>query len=169
MSASDTTASANFGFLTVVELGDSVSIGGYLLLNQLGRPLEFHCTEPVKPNRAQQLLYGATLHSFLYGEQIGRALVQSSETQPKLILTDLRPVLALREFVETPVAWLSGDDSDTSLHGFSFHDLSIRVNGRHAADQSIVEGILAEVGEYWDFSEPLDRIRDAICELRKAA
>lgn len=169
MSASDTTASPNFGFLTVVELGDSVSIGGYLLLNELGRPLEFHCTEPVKPNRAQQLLYGATLHSFLYGEQIGRALVESSEVRPKLILTDLRPVLALRDLIDTPVVLLSTDDTDVALHGFFFQDVSIRVDRRHADDQAIVEECLAEAGDYWDFREPLDRIRDAICELRKAA
>ena len=169
MSASDTNASPNFGFLTVVELGDGVSIGGYLVLNELGRPIEFHCTEPVKPNRAQQLLYGATLHSFLYGEQIGRALVQSSEAQPKLILTDLSPVLALRDLIETPVALLSCDDTDVSLHGFAYRDISIRIDRRHAADQTIIEGILGQSGEYWDFSEPLDRIRDAISELRKAA
>ncbi len=169
MSASDTNASPHFGFLTVVELGDSVSIGGYLLLNELGRPLEFHCTEPVKPNRAQQLLYGATLPSFLYGEQIGQALVQSSEVRPNLILTDLRPVLALRELIETPVALLSRDHSDASLHGFSFQDLSVRIDRRQLSDQSIIEQVLAEAGDYWDFSEPLDRIRDAISELRKAA
>lgn len=46
------------GFLTVVEHKQHGLFGGYLVLNQVGRPLEFHCTAPVKPNRAQEILYG---------------------------------------------------------------------------------------------------------------
>ena len=42
-----------------------------MLLNLAGRPLEFHCTAPVKPNRVQQILYGPSLQPYLYGEQIG--------------------------------------------------------------------------------------------------
>ena len=46
------------GFLTVLEHPQHGLFGGYLLLNLAGRPVEFHCTAPVKPNRAQQILYG---------------------------------------------------------------------------------------------------------------
>ena len=49
--------------------------GGYLVLNLLGRPLEFHCTAPVRPNRAQEILYGPTLDPYLCGERIGQTLV----------------------------------------------------------------------------------------------
>ena len=49
-----------------------------VLLNAAGRPLEFHCTAPIKPNRAQEILYGPTLESFLYGEQIGQTLIGQS-------------------------------------------------------------------------------------------
>ena len=49
------------GFLTVVEHPQHGLFGGYLLLNHGGRPLEFHCTAPIKPNRAQEILYGPTL------------------------------------------------------------------------------------------------------------
>ena len=63
------------GFLTVVEDQKSGLFGGYLVLNSAGRPLEFHCTAPVKPTRAQEILYGPTLKSYLYGEQIGKTLL----------------------------------------------------------------------------------------------
>src|SRR4051812_23172961 len=56
---------AALGFLTVVEDEQQGLVGGYLLLNPLGRPVEFHCTAPVKPNRAQQILYGPTLRPYL--------------------------------------------------------------------------------------------------------
>ena len=51
------------GFLTVTRDLEQGLFGGYLLLNALGRPLEFHCTAPVRPNRAQEILYGPTLDS----------------------------------------------------------------------------------------------------------
>ena len=69
-----------------------------------GRPLEFHCTAPIKPNRAQQILYGPTLESFLYGEQIGSTLLGHAKTSPLAVCTDREPVLSLRDLVDLPVA-----------------------------------------------------------------
>ena len=78
--------------------------GGYLILNPAGRPLEFHCTTPIKPNRAQEILYGPTLQSFLYGEQIGRTLIQQGGESPLVVFTDVEPVLCARDFVPMPLA-----------------------------------------------------------------
>jgi hypothetical protein len=92
------------GFLTVIEHPQHGLFGGYLVLNLAGRPLEFHCTAPIKPNRAQQILYGPTLESFLYGEQIGSTLLGHAKTLPLAICTDREPVLSLRDLVDLPVA-----------------------------------------------------------------
>ena len=70
MAAAHVPSSRLMGFLTVVEHPEFGLFGGYLLLNWAGRPLEFHCTAPLKPNRAQEILYGPTLEPFLYGEQM---------------------------------------------------------------------------------------------------
>ncbi len=92
------------GFLTVVDHDQHGLLGGYLVLNAIGRPLEFHCTTPVKPNRAQQILYGRALEPYLYGEQIGATLIAKARVQPTLICTDCRPVLAARPHCATPLA-----------------------------------------------------------------
>ena len=92
------------GFLTVIEHPQHGLFGGYLVLNLAGRPLEFHCTAPIKPNRAQQILYGPTLESFLYGEQIGSTLLGHAKTAPLVVCTDCEPVLSLRDLVDVPVA-----------------------------------------------------------------
>jgi hypothetical protein len=92
------------GFLTVVADPQYGLYGGYLILNLAGRPLEFHCTTPIKPNRAQEILYGPTLESFLYGEQIGRTLIQQSGESPLVVFTDAEPVLCARDFVPMPLA-----------------------------------------------------------------
>jgi len=101
------------GFLTVVEYPEYGLFGGYLVLNRLGRPLEFHCTAPIKPSRAQQILYGATLQPYLYGEQVGRTLVASAKAAPLAVFTDREPALALREFVEIPVVFVLDKEGTT--------------------------------------------------------
>ncbi len=84
------------GFITVRRHGDLGYFGGLLLLNSLGRPLEFHCTLPHRPSRAQEILYGASLEPFLCGEQIARVLVTRAKKGPSMVFTDSQPVLALR-------------------------------------------------------------------------
>jgi hypothetical protein len=103
MDASRSTSKPTLGFLTVVEHSQYGLFGGYLILNTAGRPLEFHCTAPIKPNRAQQILYGPTLQSFLYGEQIGQTLISQGTAPPLLVCTDREPALAAREHVSSPV------------------------------------------------------------------
>ena len=109
---SHASSSTAWGFLTVLSCDEQGLIGGYLVLNQAGRPLEFHCTAPVKPNRAQQILFGPTLEPYLYGEQIGQTLVSKGTATPAVVYTDVSPALAMRDFVDMPVALvLAADDS----------------------------------------------------------
>ncbi len=51
MAVSDARSQSALGFLTILEHQQHGLVGGYLLLNTAGRPLEFHCTAPVKATR----------------------------------------------------------------------------------------------------------------------
>jgi hypothetical protein len=103
MGNDDAKSKPALGFLTVVDHPQYGLFGGYLVLTTAGRPLEFHCTAPIKPNRAQEILYGPTLNAFLYGEQIGQTLLSQASAQPLVVCTDCEPALAAREFVQTPL------------------------------------------------------------------
>ncbi|MDR1492524.1 MAG: hypothetical protein LBT05_07370 [Planctomycetaceae bacterium] len=103
-----------FGFLTVAENSRCGLIGGYLVLNHAGRPVEFHCTSPVRANRAQEILYGATLEAFLYGEQIAQTLVNRAKTKPVVVLSDMPQVLAAQEFIEMPLVFIEPSSQDSS-------------------------------------------------------
>ena len=117
MDATDSKFKPTLGFLTVVEHSQYGLFGGYLILNTAGRPLEFHCTAPIKPNRAQEILYGPTLEAFLYGEQIGQTLIGQSSVPPLLVCTDREPALAAREHVSAPVVLvLPGDGSNSRIN-----------------------------------------------------
>jgi len=99
----------NWGFLTVMEHQRHGLIGGYLVLNPLGRPVEFHCTTPVRANRAQEILYGATLDAFLYGEQIAQILIERAKNKPYAVLTKRPQILAVQEFVKMPICYIGHD------------------------------------------------------------
>ena len=111
----DSKSKHTMGFLTVVEHPQYGLFGGYLLLNTAGRPLEFHCTAPIKPNRAQEILYGPTLESFLYGEQIGQTLINQGIASPLLVCTDREPALAAREYVSMPLALVLPEEAATGV------------------------------------------------------
>jgi hypothetical protein len=85
-----------FGYLSMLESPEHGFFGGYLIISDWGRPLEFHCTAPVRPSRAQQILYGPSLRPYLLGDQLGPALLDKAKLAPQIILTDQAAGLCLR-------------------------------------------------------------------------
>ena len=94
------------GFLTAIEVADRGFVAALLVTNRYGRPLEFQCTSPIKPNRTQKILYGPTLAPYLLGELLGCALVEKIGVKPNLILTDRPEILELRNHISIPVVCL---------------------------------------------------------------
>jgi len=175
------------GFLTVLDHPEHGLFGGYLVLNTFGRPLEFHCTAPIKANRAQQILYGPTLESFLYGEQIGSTLLGKAATKPSFVCTDHVAALAVREHVSLPVVLVLGapdapkaEQGDQQLrldsgHGngprlahFQLGDNRLAVAKGSAEDQQRIIEHFEKLDESFDLAEPFTRIRAAIEEARQA-
>jgi hypothetical protein len=160
------------GFLTVTEHPELGLFGGYLVLNSSGRPLEFHCTSPVKPNRAQEILYGPTLRPYLFGEQIGQTLIAKAKNEVAMVCTDQPGCLAAREFIERPLVLLLADESQ--LSGFSIgprFDLGrnrAAVTAQFAGDEELSQKIYAHLHEGIDLLEPFARIREALEEAQKS-
>ncbi len=195
MESKSCNAKPALGFLTVVDHPQYGLFGGYLVLNLAGRPLEFHCTAPIKPNRAQEILYGRTLEAFIYGEQIGQTLINQSAAPPLLVCTDRAPALAAREHISMPMALVlpaeapcaaddaSGDEGRRAKNYRldAAHDggprLAIFQHGRNRLalperadeDRRLIDERLAGLDESFDLSEPFGRIREAIEEARQAA
>ncbi len=109
------------GFLTITRDVEHGLFGGYLVLNALGRPLEFHCTAPVRPSRAQEILYGRTLDPYLYGERIGPTLLEKSKSAPVAVFTDVEPAMAARQLVSTPMVLVLG--GSTAAAPVGVHDV----------------------------------------------
>ena len=97
------------GFLTVLEDAENGFFGGYLVLSEWGRPLEFLCSTPVLPNQAQKILYGSTLRSYVLGDLIGQTLLAKSQLPVLAVLTDLPDMLSLAYLREEILACIELD------------------------------------------------------------
>ena len=170
MSASSKPATPAFGFLTIVQQSELGLVGGYLVLNAGGRPLEFHCTAPVKPNRAQEILYGATLKSYLYGEQIGPALVNRGKTPPLIVFTDQLDAAAIRQQIEVPTVIVAPDEAECrDLLVLKLGSFRAALENRFSSDQPDVLERWKSHGQSLDLTEPFARIREALEEAQKSA
>ena len=166
---------AAFGFLTVTEHAELGLFGGYLILNTAGRPLEFHCTAPVKPNRAQEILYGPTLRPYLYGDQIGQTLIAKAKNDVSLICTDLAACLAAREFSERPMVLVCAADSQAAVSldfqfgaRFALGKNEVATAARFASDDQAVRELCGQLTAGIDLLEPFARIREALEEAQKS-
>jgi hypothetical protein len=166
MNAAPTKPSPCLGFLTVIENAELGLIGGYLLLNAAGRPLEFHCTAPIKASRTQEILYGPTLKPFLYGEQIGQTLLAKSKLAPLVVCTDSEPVLSVREFTGFPVVLLLNAKDARS---FSLGMNEVATVPRFESDEPTIRDHWPAQADHLDLLEPFTRIREALDEAQRAA
>ena len=163
------------GFMTAVEIGDRNFVGGLLVTDRFGRPLEFQCTTPVKPNRTQELLYGPTLVPFILGDLLGKALLDRVSVKPSLIMTSRVEMLQLRTKVTIPIIY---DEASTeydlkSATGNTVRSASkeirigrqtFRMHDEFTDDRSVIEKISLQLSDDANMHEPLERVGDALRE-----
>jgi len=76
------------GYLLVTSPVTNVFIGGLMVVDGRGLPLEFRYTEPVQPTRIQQILYGSALSRYIKTEVILETLLKSLEIKPNLLIVN---------------------------------------------------------------------------------
>lgn len=182
-----------FGYLSVIKSQQLGYLGGYLVVDALGRPLEFHCTAPVQPSRAQQILYGPTLEPFLVGEQIAGALLEAAKQVPRVIMTNHDAMLHARlGKTQTAIVLLRRAAADSA----SEHAIPGRLLANSSAstasnlqcspgpqealgkysiefpfdakfDRSEVHRLLVAFAEQVELDEPFTRIAEAVCEAQR--
>ena len=174
------------GFLTAVEDAERGYVGGLLITNRFGRPLEFQCTAPVKPNRTQQILYGPTLRPYVLGELIGRTLLEKVGVKPHLVLVESLDLLDLRAATSTPVVSLlsnvkspkakktgdsenqrieqNGQSEETMPNSLRLGNEAVVFHTSHDEDRTEIEKFAKLVPADADLREPFERVREALEE-----
>ena len=170
MTASENSSLPNrlFGYLTFVGLPMLGTVGGLLIVDARARPIEFHCTSPVLPSRTQEILYGETLRSSLYCDQIGKSLLSQISVQPQLLIVDETTAVELRESDGAPIALAAEQTTETNLPLAVVEPFPFLVNQDDLANHDVRSALESKIGN-WDWHEPFDRIRQAISEAHRAA
>jgi hypothetical protein len=163
------------GFLTVFQDGTGY-LGGYLVTNSWGRPLEFRLSTAVQPNRVQSILYGSTLQEYLCADLIGKTLIDKTATLIDLLITDSTNVLPIRTRLDIPVIAVVPQD-DPMLPFLPSERIErlatertatpLLFDPRQEGDRERIGAILEKVDPALDVSEPFSRIREAMSEARK--
>jgi hypothetical protein len=169
------TAAIRLGFLTVLQESNGF-LGGYLVTNAWGRPLEFRLSTAVQANRIQQILYGGTLASYICADLIGKTLVEKTAIAADFLFTDREPVLDLRLQLDTPLAWIAPADDpiaeDLAEVGTCVRPPepgrgSVLCHPRHPGDVEPFRNLLERLGSALDLTDPFTRVRQALGEARK--
>jgi hypothetical protein len=193
MSHENLSRETTFGYLSTLETKDFGYFGGYLILSQFGRPMEFHCTSPVRPSRAQEILYGPTLQPYLLGEQISGALLAAAKLTPRMILTD-QPAMSFAkspsnvpvtlvvlsrgargepvasQFASEAAAASSCGKLTTSRSSgdvFTLGDYDVRLSPGFEGERRGVVELLNLLCQHVDLAEPFGRIHEAIREAQR--
>jgi len=166
----DTKQPLRLSFLRIVEIDAGSFVGGVLVTNQLGRPLEFQCTTPVRPNRTQEILYGATLYPFLFSEVIGKTLLDRLNNLPDVVLVSQPELLDLRRVIEAPVACIAEDGEELpDVTRIQLGRQLLRTADDYPDDVDVIRERCGKIPRDADLSEPLERVAEALQEAMRTA
>jgi len=156
-------------------------MGGLLITDRLGIPIEFRHTEPVSPTKVQQVLYGKALERFLKSETLAKCLLNDLENKPDLLVVpDAEyysltkqfhfPFVQLTKAAREPLAqhgdFVEVSEAEINLQVLSLREpLRVRVDRKNAASMAAVKTILVDVGRTMDMLEPLARVQEALRAL----
>ena len=179
MEANTHNKTISLGFVTVRHHPIHGYFGGYLIVNSLARPLEFHCTLPVQPTRAQQILYGSTLAEFVCGEQIARAMVSKAKGTPQVLFSDTHAVLTLRHMQSIPMASMDlpldaggslprPECQRDSYYRFNAFGQQFSVLPEFMDDCDVIKNLFDADKPQLDLLEPFGRIEEALMEAHPA-
>ena len=103
------------GYLSGIRVDDQF-IGGVMITDSTGIPLEFKYTEPIRPTRIHQIIFGRVLERYIHEEVIKKNLLKEVKNTPQFYFVpeiellgedggSKVPLLALQK---TPLPALSG-------------------------------------------------------------
>jgi len=158
-------------------------LGGLLLTDTSGIPLDFRYTEPITPTKLQSVLYGKALEPHLKEEVIQKTLLKELKGAPDLFIlppADMAggwngdakcPALALQKSQESPMAKV-GDTFRVSPREVLLQTADgaapLRVIFAQAMELATQEQALQKLMEaayQMDPVEPLDRVATALQTL----
>lgn len=167
------------GFLVVRVDDDGTYVGGLMVTDATGLPVDFRYTDPITPTRLQRALYGGVLDRYLRTEVVLRTLLEALDHPPTLLVVD-DPDLLDEPVDACPVALVAGSGVEPlgapgarSPQGPGSFLLQaaeagrpLRVTVREGSpDEEEVAAALVALARRMDPLEPAGRVRDALAVI----
>jgi len=172
--------SLKIAFVTYDTFGDDKALrGGILLIDGFGKPLEFRCTSPIRPNALQKTLYGESLLPYIAVELISLPLIKNLREKPLLIFVEKEEFIGLREKHKEPIPLFliraqgedfvraSGEDDSANQHLVDNSEKGVGAivtqpaNG-YENDYRENSAIIQKISSRSNLLEPFQRIRNAL-------
>jgi hypothetical protein len=160
------------------ERGEAIR-GGALVTDSSTKPLEFRCTDPIRPSPLQKTLYGGMLEEHVLLELIAKPLLRTLAAKPQIVLVREPLLLQLRPSVELPVFCVA-TDKDFSAHQTDagtqspmllnsdtgrFEPVVISAHADYGEERDAQRAALAEVFRHHNLLEPFERIATALQQV----
>src|SRR5579875_1393829 len=100
------TPKTSVGYVLSLAVAEQVFMGGVMVTDASGLPVEFRYTEPVRATKLQRVLYGDVLEKYIHGEVIAANLISRLEQKPDAFLVSDPALLALLQAAGKKVAAL---------------------------------------------------------------
>lgn len=169
------------GYIDTYRSDRNVFVGGALVTDCYGIPLEFRHTDPVSPTKMEQILYGKALDRYLKADTMANALLKELSAKPDLLVVPDESYFTLTRSYHYPFVQLGvvrreplpkpGDFQEVSENEMFLQVLShrepvrIRVDRKNAPTLVSVKGMVFELGRTMDVIEPMSRVADALKTL----
>ena len=185
-------AEENILYLDVAEFEDGKMLrGGALVVDATTEPLEFRCTDAVRPTMLQRILWGARMDSHIAVNIVGLPLTKALSQKFAMVVVRDTAFLGLRQILDVPVIRLAAgseiefadtteepegvkqqETEDTGgerppeevLHSASgrYEPVVLRTDASHADDRDTARQILAPIFRTRNVLEPFSRIASAL-------
>jgi len=135
-------------------------VGAMFVTDHEGVPLEFKCTEAIKPTLIQQSLYGETLERHVAVKLCAVPLLKAINRKPEIVFVNEPSFLTIREHIDIPTLLIersdkvSDDTQDSNV---------LKPHSHHEHDINFNEFIRQSC--HFDLLEPFDRIKHAVALL----
>lgn len=174
-------AKSSMGYLLSLAVAENVFMGGAMVTDSFGLPLEFRYTEPVRATKLQRVLYGDVLETYIQTDVILANLLDRLEQKPSLFIVSESAFLGALERSGRSVVWLAATRGAPLKEHGAVQEIAdaefllqlgeaigptrvktARADSDGRLSKNEIAALLADAGKSMDVLEPLRRVEAAV-------
>lgn len=171
---------SSVGYLLSLAVAENVFMGGAMVTDPYGLPLEFRYTEPVRATKLQRVLYGDVLETYIQTDVILANLLDRLEEKPSLFIVSDSTFLGALDRQGRTVVWLAPTRGTPLKEAGATQEIAegefliqleeaggpTRVKTAPSSGSAVgteqIGATLAEAAKSMDILEPLRRVEAAV-------